>query len=103
AEPADPPLGGRGPLGVRGPGRLGGGQHTDDRDLLAVRLDVRGSGEPVAGEPTGEPAAQFFGSVRLARALTAVVRVVIRSGRVVRGVGICLRCTHVIMITGTLG
>src|SRR2546429_9422278 len=42
---------------------------SDLRDLFAVRLDVGGSGEPVAGEPAGEPAAQFFGSVRLACAL----------------------------------
>src|SRR5690349_114739 len=103
AEPADPALGGRGPLGVRGPGRLRGGQHADDRDLLAVRLDVRGGGEPVTGEPAGEPAAHFFGSVRLARALTAGARVVIRAGRVVCGTRVWLRCIHVIMITGTLG
>src|SRR2546429_31302 len=101
----DVALGGRGPFGVRRPGRLRGGQPADDRDLLAVRLDVRGGGEPVAGEPAGEPAAQLFGSVRLARAgaLAAGVRVVARSGRVVRGAGVCLRCIHVIMITVPAG
>src|SRR5206468_6074727 len=105
AEPADPALGGRGPLGVRRPGRLGGGQHADDGDLLAVRLDVRGRGEPVRGQAADEPAAQFFGSVRLARsgALATSVRVSTRSGRVVRRTGICLRCIHVIMITGADG
>src|SRR5690242_9711335 len=74
AEPADPALGGGGPLGVRRPFRLGGGQFPYDRDLLAVRLDLRRGREPVARQPAAEPAAYLFRSAPLPRSASLTRR-----------------------------
>src|SRR5271165_4735607 len=98
AEPADPAFGGGRPLGVRSPGRLGGGQHPDDGDLLAVRQDLRRAGEPLTGQPAAEPAAHLLRGAAPDRSATSV-RVIIRRGRVGRASGTFLLCIHVIMIT----
>ena len=76
------------------PGCLGAGQRPEDRDLLAVHLDVRRGREPVAWKPAGKPAAHFRRGAHPARrarraAVTAgrlatSVRVVTGPGRVLR-------------------
>src|SRR5262245_35734875 len=76
------PLRGGGALRPAGlaPGRRHrrAGQVPDDRDLLPVDVDLRRTLEPVAGQPSGEPAPYLFG----------------RAGRLTLLLG-----THVIMLT----
>jgi len=62
AEPAAAAFGGRRPLHVGYLlGRVRGWQNANDRDLLAIMLDLRRLGEPVTGHAAAEPATELLG------------------------------------------